>query len=894
MKKLLMLLGFILPLTAVLADVHTWVGGSHSGGGWNNPLNWKNASGANECPAPGDEAHFNVYTDSVTANDDDAAIACSLKKITLSNWSYALNRGVELVFDFSTNCTALCSISGSGRFRKRGNSVLTLTSSDASGLSPTYGFYSIYSLNAGGIVVESGSLVMPQDDAVKYYVSILKVASGAGFILPAGTEMQIYKLTGAGDVVLGENAQANFLLQFGNASFQNVCDFSGRILNRSKVSLNVNSYSPLFLRGGESNFSSLTMLKYVGSAEGQRGMVWTDKVGAAGEVSPLGLDDTVSLAWCGGFGYLGAGETATRNFNYDFRTTSNTEPGPVVFDGGHHGGLRLEGAISWSTAGSATCMGVVTLQGSNSVPCTIAGDFKVGMGKVGDRQVTVAVVKKGSGVWRFAETGSVRSQCGVYEIEEGTLQFESIAEAGENCSLGLATTLQSAYVGEFDASKDENYAFKLGKSTSTNAVLEFCGRESNVCSTRPIELGGDGTLRANGVGPASLEFAGVSASAGGVKTLTLDGTNTADNILRETGDGKGAFSLAKTGSGNWTLEGDHTFSGNVTVKEGTLTVRDQVPCTWFRLTLKEKESTDVIMWMGGIALYDAEGRRVATTMIFDEGELFADNYHYALDYKTLQPGHVCWSQFSSTPENDNYVSQATENPALAFKLGGAAGRVIYRSGTSFKYFNENYVGAQMVFRLPEGCATPVRYDISSYSSTLASNPKAWSIEGSADGKNWKLLHSISTQVPDAAGKWYSDGTPVSERSGDAVNAGFKLDYGEASDILNNVSAYSVAASATLRTEGAVSPAISKLKIDAADGIGNISGFTFADVVEADVVGIPKKCLEMSLPFDFSSCNGFSEAEWKFTADGKADTHIMKVTDGKLKIYRRTGTKIVVR
>lgn len=894
MKKLLMLLGLILPLTAVLADVHTWVGGSHSGGGWNNPMNWKNASGANECPAPGDEAYFNVYTDSVTANDDDAAIACSLKHIVLSNWSYALNRGVELIFDFSTNCTAGCAINGNGTFRKRGDGELTLTYADSAGYGAAYGFYPIYSLNGGSCSVEGGSLVMPQSTAVPYYIAFLEVAAGAEFVLPGGSGMQIYKLTGGGDVVLGENASNNFLLQFGNASSRSVCDFSGRILNRSSGQLNVNSYSPLYLRGGKSDFTSLTMLKYDGSASDQRGMVWTDKVGSPAEVSPLGLDDTVSLAWCGGFGYLGSGETATRNFNYDFRTAPNTEPGPVVFDGGHHGGLRLEGAISWSTAGSATCMGVVTLQGSNSVPCTIAGDFKVGMSKVGDRQVTVAVVKKGSGVWRFAETGAVRSQCGVYEIEEGTLQFESIAEAGKDCSLGLATTLQSAYVGEFDADKDENYAFKLGKSTSTNAVLEFCGRESNVCSTRPIELDGDGTLRSNGVGPASLEFVGVSASAGGVKTLTLDGTNTADNILRETGDGKGVFSLAKTGSGNWTLEGDHTFSGEVTVKEGTLTVRDQVPCTWFRLTLKEKESADVIMWMGGIALYDAEGRRVATSMIFDEGELFADNYHYALDYKTLQPGHVCWSQFSGTPENDNYVSQATENPALAFKLGGAAGRVIYRSGTSFKYFTEGSAGAQMVFRLPEGCATPVRYDISSYSSTLASNPKAWSIEGSADGKNWKLLHSISTQVPDAAGKWYSDGTPVSERLGDAVNAGFELDYGEASDILNNVSAYSVAAGATLRTEGAVSPVISRLKIDAADGIGNISGFTFADVVEVDVVGIPKKCLEMSLPFDFGSCSGFSEAEWKFTADGRADTHIMKVVGGKLKIYRRAGTKIVVR
>ena len=200
----------------------------------------------------------------------------------------------------------------------------------------------------------------------------------------------------------------------------------------------------------------------------------------------------------------------------------------------------------------------------------------------------------------------------------------------------------------------------------------------------------------------------------------------------------------------------------------------------------------------------------------------------------------------------------------------------------------------MVFRLPEGCAKPVRYDMSSYSdSKLDSCPTAWTLEGSTDGVSWRLLDSRS-QVPAAGAVWYSDGTPVKDRAGDAVGAGWELDYGNASDILNNVSSYSVAAGATLRTEGEVSPLISKLKIDAAEGTGSISGFSFAEKVAVDVTGISKRALELSIPFDCGSCNGFAEAEWSFTADGKADTHVFVLRNGLLKIYRRQGLKILVK
>ncbi|HNX04907.1 MAG TPA: hypothetical protein PKI32_05360, partial [Opitutales bacterium] len=45
----------LLPL-GLRADIHTWCGGNHAGGGWNVADNWKNAAGGNEVPAPGDTA----------------------------------------------------------------------------------------------------------------------------------------------------------------------------------------------------------------------------------------------------------------------------------------------------------------------------------------------------------------------------------------------------------------------------------------------------------------------------------------------------------------------------------------------------------------------------------------------------------------------------------------------------------------------------------------------------------------------------------------------------------------------------------------------------------------------------------------------------------------------
>ena len=71
-------------------------------------------------------------------------------------------------------------------------------------------------------------------------------------------------------------------------------------------------------------------------------------------------------------------------------------------------------------------------------------------------------------------------------------------------------------------------------------------------------------------------------------------------------------------------------------------------------------------------------------------------------------------------------------------------------------------------------------------------------------------------------------------------------------------------------------------------------FSGTEKVTVDVTGIAKSQLELTLPFDFASCEGFADAQFSFTADGKTDTHIFTVAGGKLKIYRKQGVRIIVK
>ena len=86
-------------------------------------------------------------------------------------------------------------------------------------------------------------------------------------------------------------------------------------------------------------------------------------------------------------------------------------------------------------------------------------------------------------------------------------------------------------------------------------------------------------------------FGGVSSAAGESVALTLAGDTSATNEIWSVTDRDGTTSLVKDGSGTWALCGtNHNFSGTVTVKNGTLIVRNLSASNydWFKWTIKER------------------------------------------------------------------------------------------------------------------------------------------------------------------------------------------------------------------------------------------------------------------------------------------------------------------
>ena len=90
--------------------------------------------------------------------------------------------------------------------------------------------------------------------------------------------------------------------------------------------------------------------------------------------------------------------------------------------------------------------------------------------------------------------------------------------------------------------------------------------------------GGTATFTA-GAGSSSsiLTFGAVTgvSTASNTTTLTLNGSNTGDNIIAGVmgnGSAGGNLAVIKSGTGNWTLSNVNTFTGGLTIKSGTLTV----------------------------------------------------------------------------------------------------------------------------------------------------------------------------------------------------------------------------------------------------------------------------------------------------------------------------------
>ena len=633
----------------------------------------------------------------------------------------------------------------------------------------------------------------------------------------------------------------------------------------------------------------------------------------------------------GGFHYFGS-EDATITHDALLYTRGY----PAFFDAGWHGGLNITG--KWKVEANNLDFAVskwVVLMGSNTVPCTISGNFveNVWSGKdytsPDGTPYTIFVDKRGSGTWRFA---AERNHGGGFAIKEGCLQFESIAEKGMASSLGNSTNLTTACSARDVSSYRVDYAFSLGSAdaSAAPAVFEFVGATSGVSRTRPLVLNGKGgAIRASGIGSARLGFGDVSALAAGETTLVIDGTNTLFNTISGVRDGEGRVNVVKNGDGDWYLSCSNMFSGDLAVNAGTLTVLGP-KYTWFRFTTKQVgKRNNPNLTFRQLALYDANGIRqniglsVAPPGANDDQTTFwPDN-----DSAGLAPGSCAFGSKTfrvrlSIPTNgsatDRWLNQLfgdvtsagtfPDGTYTSFPFSIKERETGNDTGQNIQKTNPNS-WIPIVIRLTNGAPEIVSYDILSYWNTSGTNewPKIATMEASIDGVNWDLVetnalgevlaeHDYNFSIPlggskNNSNRWFSDGTELNGRTlskgtTPRPSTGFPI-RGRASHLpmpLQNVRSVSVAAGATLKTETEV--VIRSLKVDVG-GAGTMDGFTFAETGTINVL-IDDMSQPIELPGTYVNCIGLENvARWNIDVKGnRTRKFIPKVVDGHIRLRLR--------
>ncbi|PSJ63205.1 autotransporter outer membrane beta-barrel domain-containing protein [Mesorhizobium soli] len=210
-------------------------------------------------------------------------------------------------------------------------------------------------------------------------------------------------------------------------------------------------------------------------------------------------------------------------------------------------------SVAYLQGGGATG-GVVNLNGANLTLTN--GNSTAGVTFAGKITGTGNLIKGGTQIQRLS--GCDTDYSGSTTINGGTLEVTCLADGGQASSIGASSAAASNLVINGGALSYVG----TGGSTDRRFTLGASGGNA---------LDASGTGAINFTSNAAITF----ASANTAQTLTLTGTNTADNKLAAqiTNNGTGVTSLTKTGTGTWILTNPaSTYTGVTTINGGVLGV----------------------------------------------------------------------------------------------------------------------------------------------------------------------------------------------------------------------------------------------------------------------------------------------------------------------------------
>ena len=645
------------------------------------------------------------------------------------------------------------------------------------------------------------------------------------------------------------------------------------------------------------------------------GFVRVMKVGRTGYPSSLGAADSFIVGnYGGGIVYLGSGEETDKTFR--FSDGSGSLWGYGFIDGGANGGLIWRGPWAIQANASNTKTSQMVILGSNETACVMSGAIEDAVGDDGVGY-PLYLIKKGTGTWRMADNAA-RTGGGGYAIEEGTLQFETIAERGTVCSLGTALNLTDAYSGRDIESHRVDYAYMLG-TTNTIGTMEYVGTEPGRCSSRPVAVNGKGRFKVSGTG--GISFNGFTAVTDGAE-LRLDTDLESGVSFGGICDGSGCrLKVVKEGNGSVTLNGESDFSGGLEVREGTVVVTGggkPVPVyRWFRWIITEKGSfcsryRDSMGWstdyssgvdlqMEEFAMFDADGSRIDRNLQYSP---------LTSNFDQMPTGTVAQeTPLSVAAElNGDGSKIATYFDGGAGSLSGAWGGISMRARVwPFCSMDRPDYWFRLVVHLPENANPAASYDLAGFfgvaENAAACEVTALRIEGSVDGVNWEpVVENDALEIPDTKARWYSRPDDASLVSVDANNVEYRLkDHvgfpmrGTATNIVAAIDTItapvSVAEGASLVADGDVTLASLRLSVLAN---GTISGFALAENGTLDVSDFTEGS-ELLVPVTMVDVIGKGNlANWSLTVNGKAKAtrHIRIGNDGNIYLRSRGATVII--
>ena len=757
-----------------------------------------------------------------------------------------------------------------GAIVKRGDGELVFELADKTQADDSS--YALYT----SVCVEAGQLVLPQNyyayDSF-CYLNSLAVSNGATVVTAMRSADCTQSAIHCGSTSVGElwgsgtltnrSAEAMRLIVSGKDRWS---EFSGRLMKN--IRWHATGWGRL--TGTESNMT------YANATVAGGKTAFMKAGNKADELSSLGKG-TFYWRSAGSFLYLGAGETTDK----DFVVADSSAGGPAVFDGGEQGGFLSTG--SWSGDTLYPMLQRLVLQGEGA-PCEIAGSIRTWTS--GNLPYTFYLAKKGSGTWKISK--DTNSWSGGLAVEDGTLQFTSVKERGEQSALGTATNLTEDIAAPRGEQVAVPYAFKLG-GDATVGSLEYVGSAKAWCVTRPAVVRGKGGMLSN-ASSAFFGLLGVPALESGEHDLVVGGSGT--GLVGDVSDGSGKVSLVKKGVGTWYLDKVHSFTGDIRVEAGTLVLEDPSAYSWFKWTIQSRPS-------GGnqshincreFAIYDADGVRINNRL-----EPFTNYYAKSESLATrkiLPPGMIGYDRVGSVSD----TTSGNTRPLEALCDDGTslvAGRNTYAQMT-FKtngvtvLVDRNDEGSwiPVVMHLASGQKPAVKFDFVQANDGNSRFFDSFKLEGSVDGENWEIVTNMSCGTIDdiykLRDKWWSNGVAYEVGSAASHAGGLPIRGTSltAKNALAGVRAVSVASGATLRS---MAPAkVAGIRVDVKGG-GTLDNIGLDEDGQIDVTGVEGKLGATTIPLHFvnSPEDSSDMTSWTVSVNGnlRAGLTVKRTADG---------------